>query len=85
MNPDGVPRLLGIVSDVSFLHTQGFSDFSSILLNITFSVKGPNLEQTFDLATPNLYPQKPRLCITNLLERMHTLKLLRYLVEVCIL
>jgi len=54
-----VPGLLNIYSDVSFLYAQGFSDFGSILLNITFSVL--NLEQTFDLATRNLYPHRTRL------------------------
>lgn len=58
-NPDSGPRLLDMVSDVSFLQAQGFSDFGSILPNIIFSVKGVNLDQTFVLATTNLCLSQP--------------------------
>lgn len=73
LNPSGVSRLLDIVADVSFLHAQGYSDIGSIILNMTFHVNGPNLEQAFDLATPNFFPQRARLL------------LLQYLTEVCTL
>lgn len=79
LNPDGVPRLLDIVTNVSFHHAPGFSDLGSSLPNITSSVKAPNLGQTFDLAA--------LICThsINLLERMYTWKLLQYLEEACIL
>lgn len=69
---------MGIISDVGFLQAQRLSDFGSILPNITFSVKGVNLDQTFDPATPNVclsQPQTTDFALPIFLKELNTLKL----------